>query len=746
MKTFLLALTILLSSSKVFAQQPLVTNWQRVATIDYTSVARQSTTTLVATSTHGYLYYTRDNGDTWIPQRIGDSLVLTSISFADSLNGMLLDNRTRLLVTTDGGGTWVLRAAELIGREGLTNNTFFLAEEAHTTVKYLALDNAIIADYQGALWRSTDGGNSWSKKRDGTKAFDHWLGVASIYFRPNEIDGYAFKRGVPALRTSDGGETWTEVEVGSGDSISLLTADFWNDQRGAIAGWGHIYFTTDGGTTWRDKRLPDEIYSYLTAIKFLGMNSFVAMGPAGQVYYSEDFGQTINLVLMEPGFQIGMVRSAEMTSDGVLFVGEGGVVYRARSTKEWQVLHEVSYEITDFQVHKDGRWQYVAGGNFIGTSTDSGATWEYAELPEQIQTILPAFHTIHFTDENSGILLSEEWPKQGMETSDAGRTWAPISITSNAGTQIKEVRFGSSYSGYGIGGGGIMRTTDAGRTWFKSATFPTTNPWKLWALDSLTAFTAEIVFEPKRYHKVFATSDGGETWRELGAPKITYLHDIYFPTKDIGFLSADAGSVYRTTDAGITWTAMQMGPTYTNMRWVRFATSSVGFAAMMDTNALFVTTDAGATWTSVAFPHVVADERFQTNHTLTHIFFPDTNTIFAAGQMILGTFMSSMLDYKAFYRATINHPQGTQANRRAIARDDELRIYPANASDKILIDFDKVQNRTITIYDALGREVARQRSEGTQNTILIGELPSGRYLIQAVSKDEIRSGRFVVTR
>src|SRR5665213_173030 len=75
-----------------FAQTPLVSKWEKVGPVNFTALVHQSPSTIVATTSHGYLYTTHDDGTTWQRREIGDTLDLTAISFGDSLHGTILFN------------------------------------------------------------------------------------------------------------------------------------------------------------------------------------------------------------------------------------------------------------------------------------------------------------------------------------------------------------------------------------------------------------------------------------------------------------------------------------------------------------------------------------------------------------------------------------------------------------------------------------------------------------------------------
>ncbi|HKW60360.1 MAG TPA: hypothetical protein VJR46_11480 [Candidatus Dormibacteraeota bacterium] len=106
---------------------------------------------------------------------------------------------------------------------------------------------------------------------------------------------------------------------------------------------------------------------------------------------------------------------------------------------------------------------------------------------------------------------------------------------------------------------------------------------------------------PEQRFWIFATTDGAVHWRRLftgdGGGGRTYIH--FFDLRH-GF--AYAGKLYRTTDAGATWLAVQTpsdGPYFT------FATATRGWfmpAVGAVPPHLYTTADGGVTWSAVPAP------------------------------------------------------------------------------------------------------------------------------------------------
>ena len=114
---------------------------------------------------------------------------------------------------------------------------------------------------------------------------------------------------------------------------------------------------------------------------------------------------------------------------------------------------------------------------------------------------------------------------------------------------------------------------------------------------------------------MLATEDGGKNWQMRRRPTPDALRDINFINAEIGWLVCER-SVYllkakdepraylmRTTDAGATWTRVDIKDSDVDIRLVRilFANNELGWV-FGETGALFMTRDGGTSWTRQRIP------------------------------------------------------------------------------------------------------------------------------------------------
>lgn len=187
-----------------------------------------------------YLQVSNDGGVTWSDAPTTHlSSMATSIVFDSKTKGTIYiaSGGGGISKSTDGGMTW----------SAIDNG---LSSQASEKVMSLAIDpnnsSTLLAGTLGdGIYKSTDGGSSWYRVNS-TQTANY-----SIAFDPNHA-GYVYVAGQTLLRSTDDGDTWTDINPGLNDNAalnvivdprvadSIFLIDFNN-----IVGW-----SPDAGKTW----------------------------------------------------------------------------------------------------------------------------------------------------------------------------------------------------------------------------------------------------------------------------------------------------------------------------------------------------------------------------------------------------------------------------------------------------------------------------------------------------------------
>ena len=148
---------------------------------------------------------------------------------------------------------------------------------------------------------------------------------------------------------------------------------------------------------------------------------------------------------------------------------------------------------------------------------------------------------------------------QGWVRLQSGTT-ANLGYVSSIGTDTVFV------SGQGV----ILRSTDAGETWYSVTNWPT-NDGRVKFIDDTTGFIV-----PGTGGSIYKTTNGGVTWRSITVSAgLTFLNAITFVSHDSGWITGNV-HICQTTDAGESWSVKEISFT-PNPNALIFTDSKHGF-------------------------------------------------------------------------------------------------------------------------------------------------------------------------
>src|SRR5947209_3143103 len=189
-------------------------------------------------------------------------------------------------------------------------------------------------------------------------------------------------------------------------------------------------------------------------------------------------------------------------------------------------------------------------------------------------------------------------------TQDGGATWVERPI----GTEhsINDIYFVGKNSGFVLAGGSIFATDDGGHTWresyrFSPAEFEGATP-ELYSLRFNGKKRGWVVGSASRgdvvVNSILAiTRDGGATWQVLLAPTKQELIHIDFIDEKHGWIVGADGAILHTDDAGETWVRQESG-TRVTLYHVDFRNEKLGWA-VGERGAILRTENGGQSWSTV---------------------------------------------------------------------------------------------------------------------------------------------------
>ena len=418
----------------------------------------------------------------------------------------------------------------------------------------------------GAVWDSTDGGNTWTHHEDvvtgGNVVSATWTADGSIV---------AAVRHQGLFRSRDRGRTWSELRASPDDVAEIeasprdpavwwvSTATTAASRTGEPAGPGTVLGTSDAGATWspRDRGLthitnssPNEQSQYLALAAAPSKPDVLYTGDDGwdgaKLFRSTDGGQSWRTILDEHHLPNQAYASSV-------------------SPREFAIDPS------------DPDHVVVACDDRVLASTDGGKHW--SDLTSSLTTPTGfqghGFSGIVATDVAFNPFVADDITVTGFDeanpirTTDGGDSWnRPL------GTRI---RFGGAYAAaYGSDDtmfvllgqagtfGGIARSTDGGRSWSlaegPTAGLPPLSPGYTAKLSPGSVFAVDT--------RVVLATIGGDLYRSTdGAAHFTIvdrghgLGTIASPGDHTGhvFVSGQAG-LFESTDDGATFAAVKGAP------------------------------------------------------------------------------------------------------------------------------------------------------------------------------------------
>ena len=534
------------------------------------------------------------NGDGWAPLSLFGGSVLDvasspldpDIVLAGTAwlgNGFIEGGLYR---SADGGASW--------SRVTPSTGIFRVASLAFTPT------GIAYAGTNDGVWKSLDGGSSWARLSFGLGSTDF---VREVVVDPGNADriwvGLAEDPVVPIhlIRSEDGGATWSNVSpsIGSPMACHAVAVDPANTDRvfaafGFFLGGGQLWRSLDGGTTWQNLTANLPISGVLQDVVLSGSRIFVAAG----------------------------LRSS-------FFVQDGGVLRSEDDGLNWQRLDDGSWPsrvVNDLEIDPSAGGTVLAAtaGGGLMRSTDSGNSWEIGAG----DTAGQALGRARFTGTPGRVFLGDL--SFGVFRSlDGGASFAPSSqgiselrITSIDANPLEPTELAAAVTASDAQlFGGVLTSDDGGAQW-RVEPIPQGVGYTLvrFAPDgTLYAGSAES-FEN---HDDLFLRDAAGAWTSMilgpgSDRRSSLLRDLRFSTSDpdlalasgreAAFLGS-AAAIWLTVNAGVSWTAVHEGVfngEIGDLEIVEDGTDTVMVAADATTGSggALRSVNGGATWGSTA--------------------------------------------------------------------------------------------------------------------------------------------------
>lgn len=143
--------------------------------------------------------------------------------------------------------------------------------------------------------------------------------------------------------------------------------------------------------------------------------------------------------------------------------------------------------------------------------------------------------------------------------------------------------------------GTILATEDGGVKWSRRQHLLFNNPLALHMWDEQRGISVGNTGSMLR------TTDGFRTATGSSNPTYGHLNCVFFINDTLGWVGTQSGKIYRSTDAGVSWTLMVSGQSTSNyITAIQFVDTEIGYASCYGGGKVLKSIDGGLTWTSIA--------------------------------------------------------------------------------------------------------------------------------------------------
>jgi photosystem II stability/assembly factor-like uncharacterized protein len=587
--------------------QPVEAQWRQVQAptvvpVEALTAVPAAPGTLVASvrpaAAAGGLAHSYDDGATWRWEPSVGTPLLTSLEPHPTDPNELWGATFRLWKSADAGGSWQRVYAH-------TNALEVVALDPGDPDRVYAVGYVVVPG--GTLHRSVDGGQSWVSTWP--IYFDQFNDVVVA---PNPGIGVVLLAADSGLyRSVDGGTTLTNVLSKKGIELAVGAQNplaIWSIVLNNNGTKTRLFRSLDGGVTWTQVLEPADDLTDILAHPTDAARAWV-VGTSSGAHYTVDGGQTwsagVGMSIMA-GLDSIVGSSASATT---LFAGGkggyGGIWRSNDSGVSWQPSGSgLNTPIPDLRFDVTGR-AYASGLGVPLRQPTESAAWEVLTYPKGATSRVVDIAT-HPSDPTilAWLNYKGQFKFDRVELStDDGATWTHVTPpTAKTWTEdVSDLAFGSAGTLYTASRNSkFQRSGNLGTTWTTRQA-----PWST---------PIEVVPDPFSNDRVFVTdystlhrsADKGNTWtsHSIGAAGNLLPAELVASSTQPDLLYVLAGQVqkelFRSTDAGSTWTAIGSGLPPSGSTHLAVDPNDDGRILVAASHSLYLSLDGGETFAPFA--------------------------------------------------------------------------------------------------------------------------------------------------
>jgi photosystem II stability/assembly factor-like uncharacterized protein len=532
----------------------------------------------------GTLLRTDDGGATWEGLPTGITARLVTVRVVNS-NTVVIGGDCALRRSDDGGQTFTRLPWTASDQSCPSPIASFYFPSA--SVGYLMTRD-------GSILRTDDGGATFARKTSipGTQAAGGSRSPTDIFFTSANA-GVATTSGGGAgkiFRTTDGGNSWTEVASAPNAGVNpngLHGLDFAGGTGYAVGDRKTLLRSTDSGATWTPKALTG--VAALPGLESIGCANaatcLITEDGGGQLVRTADGGDHGKSVTpsTEKIFAAGFATATRAVAVG----GNGATVVSNNGGKTWTPVGG-SVQGSGFDNLRATNAQLAeAGGNngILARTVDGGANWFTVGVPTT-----GAVRDASFPSQGTGFALDSSGG--AFKTTNGGTTWSILNT--GASKDPRAVLAMNASRVLLVGPEGLRLSTNGGTT-FKVVKSKAVRGKSLDDVD--VASGALVAWGDKT---LAVSKDKGKSWQKVKRPKNQSVVDADFLGSTKGYVLTATGSLFKTSNGGDKWKVVKALGTDDGYE-ISFSSPNAGYVAVprfenQSFGFVFRTKDGGKTW------------------------------------------------------------------------------------------------------------------------------------------------------
>jgi len=467
-------------------------------------------------------------------------------------------------------------------------------------------ESVVFAGTIDGVYRSDDGGSTWSRKSDGIGSRI----VQAIVINPHRTDEMFVlvwdDHGL--FKSVDGGETWLPLGFGEGRDFRILRYSPTPFVLYGIEEYD-LFISVDSGQTWVKEYIDtgfDQIHDLAVHPIHPQYMAVATSTSSGGIVMSEDGGRSWRKCGTPP-ISVYDVAFDPVDPD-IVYVPEMDLLYRSNDgCRTWDSIEQAGMSQFGFLVVDPSRPNTLYHGNSNGVivSSNGGNDWrrfgpnadplscrDIAITPSNPDVLFLAAEAM---DERRGVFYS----------GDGGLAWK-IGGTALFANSVKSIELNPAdptiaYAGAnnGYSGNGVFKTWDSGNTW--SLLEGTEGAGPFVAVDPISP---EIVYTATADWGILKSTDAGQTWSEVWSGLLERRFggievDHHQPGTLFVAFAEDGYDAFRSDDGGTTWSQLTL-PDDAGVFGIYSDPRSPGVVYAVTWQGLVKSADWGESWTSIS--------------------------------------------------------------------------------------------------------------------------------------------------